>query len=77
MPTIFIFEGLKFNIYFNDHQPPHVHVTKNGVEAVFRLSPTICILKSSLSPKDEKKARSVIEEKYEDIMHAWEVNQNV
>lgn len=46
MPTIFIFEGLKFNIYFNDHQPPHVHVTKNGVEAVFQLSPTICILKS-------------------------------
>ncbi len=33
MPTIFMFFGFRFLFYSNDHEPIHVHITKDGCEA--------------------------------------------
>ncbi|MBQ3439037.1 MAG: DUF4160 domain-containing protein [Bacteroidales bacterium] len=32
MPTIFIVFGFCFKFYSNDHEPVHIHVTKDGHE---------------------------------------------
>lgn len=37
MPTVLSIHGLRVVIYPNDHRPAHVHVTGNGLEAVFNL----------------------------------------
>jgi len=37
MPTVFRFGASRVVIYPNDHRPPHVHVMRNGLEAVFQL----------------------------------------
>ncbi len=41
MPTIFIVFGFCFKFYSNDHEPVHVHVTKDGHEAKFNLEPMV------------------------------------
>ncbi len=37
MPQILAIFGLRVVIYYNDHQPPHVHVLGKGCEAIFNL----------------------------------------
>ena len=41
MPTIFIVFGFCFKFYSNDHEPIHVHVTKDGHEAKFNVIPVV------------------------------------
>jgi len=38
MPTVLNKSGFSVRIYTNDHRPAHVHVIKNGCEAVFNLN---------------------------------------
>lgn len=38
MPTVLRFDGLRVVIYPNDHQPAHVHVIGDGLEAIFSLA---------------------------------------
>lgn len=37
MPTVVTILGLRVVIYPNDHRPAHIHVIRNGCEAVFKL----------------------------------------
>ncbi len=37
MPTVLRTAGFRVVIYPNDHRPVHVHVQRNGCEAVFKL----------------------------------------
>jgi Domain of unknown function (DUF4160) len=37
MPTLLTIFGLRVVIYPNDHRPAHVHIIRNGCEAVFNL----------------------------------------
>lgn len=37
MPTVLRQEGFEVRIYFDDHEPPHVHVIKAGEEIVVNL----------------------------------------
>lgn len=39
MPTLFIFFGFRFSFYSDDHEPIHVHVTKDGNEAKYNIEP--------------------------------------
>ena len=41
MPTVFIVFGFCFMFYSNDHEPIHIHVTKDGHEAKFNVQPTV------------------------------------
>ena len=41
MPTLLILFGLRFYFYSNDHEPIHIHVTKDGHEAKFNVQPTV------------------------------------
>jgi hypothetical protein len=37
MPTISIFFGIVVQMYWNDHNPPHLHAIYQGQEALFEI----------------------------------------
>jgi hypothetical protein len=76
MPTIFIFFGLRFVFFSNDHEPVHVHVIKGQgaicENAVFQVLPEIKLLKNNgLKVNELKLAESLIEENKEIIIENW------
>jgi len=76
MPTVFIFFGLRFVFFSNDHEPIHVHVIKGKGSiqeyAVFQVLPKISLLKNKgLTPQELKLADMVIEENREIIIEQW------
>jgi hypothetical protein len=74
MPTIFIFLGLRFVFFSNDHEPIHVHVIrgKSSELAIFQVIPDVRILKNSgIAPHELKIAEGIIEENKEVIIEAW------
>jgi hypothetical protein len=38
VPTVLRIDGLRVVVYPNDHRPAHVHVIRDGCEAVFNLN---------------------------------------
>lgn len=34
MPEISLFFGIRITIYYNDHNPPHIHAEYNGYKAI-------------------------------------------
>ena len=76
MPTVFIFFGLRFMFYSNDHEPIHIHVIKGKGKvkeyAIFQVVPNIVLLENKgLKPNELKMAEMVIEENKEIIIENW------
>lgn len=72
MPTLFIFFGLRFCFYTEDHEPIHVHVIAHGIEAKFNIDPEIeLIYNKGLTPRELRLARKVIQENKEIIRERW------
>ena len=76
MPTLFIFFGLRFLFYSNDHEPIHIHVTKGKgkgeCQAKFSVLPEIMLIENDgLKPQEIKLAEMVIEENKEIIIEKW------
>ena len=38
MPIIAVFNGIIIQIFFEDHNPPHVHALYSGAKALIRIS---------------------------------------
>ena len=38
MPIIAVFNGIIIQIFFEDHNPPHVHALYSGANALIRIS---------------------------------------
>lgn len=49
MPTIAVVDGVKIQMFFNDHIPPHFHATLAGHEALIAIS-TLAVIRGSLPP---------------------------
>jgi hypothetical protein len=76
MPTVFIFFGLRFMFYSNDHEPVHIHVVKGKGKvkeyAIFQVVPDIVLLENKgLKSNELKMAEMVIEENKEVIIENW------
>jgi len=56
MPTIEILDGIKINIYPNEHQPPHFHAIYAEHEALIRIA-DLEIEKGGLTKKQYKKIK--------------------
>lgn len=57
MPTIEIIEGVKINIYPNEHPPPHFHTIYGEHEALIRIT-DLEIDKGNLPTKHYKKVKN-------------------
>lgn len=76
MPLLFIFFGLRFQFYSNDHELIHVHVLHgkgaSARKAKFNLLPEIKLVENDgLKPNELKMAEMVIEENYDIIVQQW------
>ena len=76
MPTVFIFFGLRFMFYSNDHEPIHIHVVKGKGKikeyAIYQVTPNIILLENNgLKSNELKMAEMVIEENNKIIVENW------
>ncbi len=76
MPTLFVFFGLRFMFYSNEHEPPHLHVIKGKGPikewAVYQVAPEIALTENhGLKSNELKLAEMVIEENRDIILANW------
>ena len=74
MPTVFIFFGLRFMFYSNDHEPVHIHVIKGKIKeyAIYQVIPDIVLLENKgLKSNELKMAEMIIDENKEIILENW------
>jgi hypothetical protein len=76
MPTLLRQDGFEIRMYFNDHDPPHVHAFKAGGQAKIGLgslgvAPNL-LLVQGMSDKDGKKAIAIVTEHQVELLAKWE-----
>lgn len=76
MPTVYRQEGFRFFFYSNEHDPPHIHVSKAGGELKFVLGGDAeePIFDKELSPmkkKDERRAFVIVKEQQRFLLEKW------
>ena len=71
MPTVLCAFGLRFLIFTADHMPPHVHVKSANGTAKFNIGKEKEVVESTLPPREQRLAESLLEENKENIMNAW------
>ncbi|HUE64726.1 MAG TPA: DUF4160 domain-containing protein [Rhizomicrobium sp.] len=70
MPTLFDGDGYVIAMYFEDHNPPHVHVVGPDFEALVRIS-DVSLLRGSLPAKIRREALRWVEENREMLIAKW------
>jgi hypothetical protein len=76
MPVVFIFFGMRFVFFSNDHEPIHIHVIKGKgrikESAKFQVVPEVKLLENNgLQHNELKMAEMVIEENIDVITESW------
>jgi len=76
MPTVFVFFGLRYMFYSNDHEPVHIHVIKGKGKikeyAIYQVIPDITLLENKgLKMNELKLAEIIIDENKEIIVENW------
>ncbi|NJN59021.1 MAG: DUF4160 domain-containing protein [Leptolyngbyaceae cyanobacterium SL_5_9] len=76
MPTLLRRDGFEIRMYFNDHDPPHVHVFRAGGQAKIGLgrlgvSPNL-LLVQGMSNKDAREAIIIVIEHQIELLAKWE-----
>lgn len=54
MPTFFIIDGIKIDLYYNDHMPPHFHAIYAEFEVLIEIE-TLKIHRGELPKPQQKK----------------------
>jgi hypothetical protein len=76
MPTLLRQDGFEIRIYFDDHDPCHVHVFKAGGQAKIALadlgSEPSLLLVQGMSAKDAKRAIAIVTEHQAELLAKWE-----
>jgi hypothetical protein len=72
MPKVFEESGFAGRFYMADlHEPIHIHVTKDGKEAKFWVSPIACANSGGLSRRDLRRAEDLVQKYLADILNLW------
>lgn len=72
MPAICEFGGMKILIYFDDHDPPHLHIVgEDKAEVNINYVEDGFYKAGKLPAKKERMIREWIDNFYVDIMNAW------
>jgi Domain of unknown function (DUF4160) len=76
MPTLLRQDGFDIRMYFDDHDPPHIHAFKAGGQAKIALGslavlPSLMMLQG-MSAKDAKKAIELVIEHQTKLLEKWE-----
>jgi hypothetical protein len=76
MPTLLRQDGFDIRMYFDDHDPPHIHAFKAGGQAKVALgslevAPSL-IMVQGMSAKEAKKAIALVMEYQTQFLEKWE-----
>ena len=73
MPTLIRQDGFNVRMYFDDHDPPHVHVFKAGGQAKIAIdaSPSL-ILVQGMNSKEAKAALQVVAQHQTHLLEKWQ-----
>ena len=75
MPTISAFFGLIVQMYFDEHNPPHIHVRYQGAKAVFDIK-SGNMTAGSLSNRNIRLVQVWIELHRDELLANWELCQS-
>jgi hypothetical protein len=77
LPKVFDKEGFKFFFYTDEgNEPPHVHVSRQGEEAKFWISPVRFASNDGLSAKELAKARKLVIQHEQQLKDKWDEHSN-
>lgn len=77
MPSIDFIDGIKINIYFGDHRPPHIHAIYNEYEVLIRINDH-AIYAGELPDNQLKKVMNWLQDNSEwALMVFYELNPNL
>ena len=71
MPTVLRAEGFEFRIWTNDHEPPHVHVFKDGTQAKVNLLNSEVERVWRMNRRDVRRAEQLVTEHRDVLLEAW------
>jgi Domain of unknown function (DUF4160) len=76
MPTLLKQNGFDIRMYFDEHDPPHVHVFKAGGQAKIELGnperqPSLIMLQD-MSAKEAKRAIEIVVQHQDQLLEKWE-----
>ena len=60
MPTVILFDGIKIEMFANDHNPPHVHIKYAEHKCLLTIEPTM-IYAGSVPVRQLKKSMVYVE----------------
>ena len=70
MPTFFIIGGVKIELYFDDHAPPHFHAIIGEYDALIEIETSV-ILKGDLPRNKKKLILKWAQENRDDLKSIW------
>lgn len=73
MPTISMFYGILIRMYYDDHNPPHIHAIYNGDTACFTFDGEL--FEGSLPKKQRKLVEAWIELHSDELKANWTLAQ--
>lgn len=71
MPTIAIFSGIIIQMFFEDHNPPHVHAIYGEFKALVRISDG-AIIRGALPRKQANLVKSWVALRHAELMENWQ-----
>lgn len=72
MPKVFEESGFIGRFYMADlDEPTHIHVTKDGKETKFWISPITCVNSGGFSRRDLRQAEELVQKYHSDILNLW------
>ena len=74
MPTISVFFGIVVQMYWRDHNPPHIHVWYQGIEALVSIE-TGDVIAGTLPKKAAKLVRDWVKVRRPELKTNWELGR--
>ena len=71
MPTYFRFDGIKIDLYFKDHVPPHFHAIYAEYEELIEIE-TLKTYRGNLPSTQHKRVINWATENQEILMEIWD-----
>jgi hypothetical protein len=72
MPELCKYKGMKIEMLYNEHNPPHFHVYYAGEYASFNLEGEI--IAGKLKPKQVKNVKNFIKEHKKELEENWKLS---
>ena len=72
MPEISMFFGIRITIYYNDHNPPHIHAEYAGTKALIDIQES-CVIKGFLPSCQLKLVLAWCVMYQDELMQNWEL----